>query len=150
MLSHLKKHVFGILALSTGTIAIICAVIAHHVIEPPARHPQPSQASISLDLFGQNFSWESKEEPALPPPAPKPWLTQEKMRLVGVYVAIGAIILAVASWIRKEGIWYGFGATSFALAACAWYVFLGIVFLLSLSGGIFIFIPNGNASEEKL
>ena len=128
---------FGIAALLVSVAALACAIVAYHVLE----EPRPRTHSKLTIKFGPiKFERETKTPPD--DPDLKQWLTPWRMRLIGIGIAVLAILLSTVSWIRHEGFWLGFTACIFAAAAAAWIVFATVFALLLMSGALFAFLPE--------
>jgi hypothetical protein len=131
-----QRKWFGVTGLALGLVALVCSIVAYHVLEEPA---QASRSTLTVDLGF--VKW--KRETAPPPPEPDlgQWVTPFQLRLAAISVGIVATILGIISWWRREGFWLGFGACTFAAAAIAWVWFIVAFALLALSGGLFVFTP---------
>ena len=134
----------GIVGISVAFIALVCSVVAYHVLEEPA---QVSRSTLTVDLGF--IHW--RRELAPPPPDPDlgQWVTPFQLRLVAISLAVVAVVLAVLSWCRREGFWLGFGACTFAAAAVAWIWFIVVFALLLLTGGLFVFLPLPSPSTRS-
>jgi hypothetical protein len=140
---HSWAGVLGIVIALAGLTATVCA---EHVLPEP---PKPKlQTTVNLNVGGLHFGWRSKTQEAQPP-APEPVLSRDRVRLAGTALGALALPLAVASWIRRERAWWGFGICSFAIAAVAWQTFVIVFAVLLLSGALFAFVPTERWSAAE-
>jgi hypothetical protein len=128
---------FGIAALLVSIVALACAIVAYHVLEEP--RPR-THSKLTIKLGPIKFERETKTPPD--DPDLKQLITPWRMRLIGIGVAVVAILLSVVSWIRHESFWLGFTACIFAAAAAAWIVFVTVFALLVMTGALFPFLPE--------
>ncbi|MEM6551011.1 MAG: hypothetical protein AAF750_02555 [Planctomycetota bacterium] len=149
----MKRRWASITAVFIGCVALTVTLLAIYVVPPPQPPPSPqTQTHIELDIHGFKLGWQSKSQSAQQqPPAPQPFLTQQKVQYAGYATGGLSIVFALLGWVRREGFWLGFLAVSLATAAIAWYVFVVVLFLLGLSGGIFLFpIDRWSRPNQRL
>src|SRR5688572_20824004 len=99
----MKRRILGTIACIVGLIGVIAAVLAFHVIAPPAAQPPGWEVELNV---AKGLKWRFGNRLA-PPPPPTTLVSRESMQLATVIIGCVAISLAIASWIRREGIALG-------------------------------------------
>ena len=139
-----KIRWFGIAALLISIIALACTIVSSHVLEEP-RPRTHSKITVNVGWF----KWERESKSPPDKPDLNQLATPHQLRLIGIALAIVAVLLSAVSWIRHEGFWLGFGACTFSAAATAWIQFVLVFALLLFSGLLFLFIPPPKWAQEK-
>jgi len=136
----MKRRWASITAVLVAFVALTVTLLALYVVPPPPPPSPQMETRATLNINGFELGWKSKSQPLQQqPPPPQPFFTQERVHDAGIATGGAALLFAVIGWIRREGFWLGFLAVSLAAAAMAWYVFVVVLFLLGLSGAIFLF-----------
>lgn len=134
----MRRRWAGICGIVIALLGLAATICAEHVLPEP---PKPKlQTTVNVNIGQLNLGWRSKTQEAAPPP-PEPILSRVRVRLAGTVLGAGALPLAVVSWVRREGAWWGLGICSFAIAAIAWQTFVIVFAFLLLSGALLAFVP---------
>jgi hypothetical protein len=126
--------------------ALGATICAEYVLPEPPKPKQ--QTTVNFHIGRLDFGWRSKTQES-PQPSPDPLLSRDRMRLGGTVLGAVALPFAVASWVRREQPWWGFGISSFAIAAIAWQTFVIVFAVLLLSGALFALVPMNRLPVEE-
>jgi hypothetical protein len=130
----MKTRWLGVVAAVTSLAALTCTIVAHHILEP--RPQTRTRMTFELKKF------KIVRETITPPDEPAPLVTPDRLQWTAIGLATAAAFLSILSWIRREGLWLGFIACTFAAAAVAWKEFVIVFALLFMTGLLFIFLPS--------
>jgi hypothetical protein len=112
-------------------VGVIAAVLAFHVVAPPAEPPPGWEVELNV---GKGMKWRLGNRPA-PPPQPATLVSRESIKLAAVILGCIAIALAVASWIRREGLALGLLGAFLGISAIAWETILIVFAVFVFVGG---------------
>src|SRR5262245_27790317 len=112
----MKSRALGTIGCVVGLLGVFATVLAQHVISRPPE--QPPGWEVEVDL-AENLKWRYGNRPPAPP-EPTPVISRDSMTLAAIAIGCVALALAVASWIRREGIALGAIASFLGVAAIAW------------------------------
>jgi hypothetical protein len=110
---------------------VIGTILSHHVIDRPPEQPPSWELNLN---FTEKIKWRYGNTPPAPPPSTSP-VSRDSMQLAATVIGSVAIIFAVASWIRREGISLGLIAAFLGTAAIAWEIVV-VVFAISVFSGL--------------
>ena len=114
----MKSHALGITGCVIGLLGVIATILSHHVIDRPPE--QPPSWEINLNL-SEKLKWRYGNAPPTPSPSTSP-VSRDSAQLAATVIGSVAILFAVASWIRREGISFGLIAAFLGAAAIAWEI----------------------------
>jgi hypothetical protein len=126
----MKPHALGITGCVIGLLGVIATILSHHVIDRPPE--QPPSWEINLN-FSEKLNWRYGNAPPAPPPSTS-LVSRDSMQLAATVIGSIAILFAVASWIRREGISLGLIAAFLGAAAIAWEIVVVTFALFVFSG----------------
>jgi hypothetical protein len=127
----MKRRVLGTSACVVGLLGVIVAVLAFHVVAPPSDPPPGWEVQVNVT---KHLKWRFGNRPEAPP-QPAQLVSHESLKLTAVAIGCVAIVLAVASWIRREGATLGFMACFLGVSAIAWQTVLVVFAIFMFVGG---------------
>jgi hypothetical protein len=127
----MKRRVLGTSACVVGLLGVIVAVLAFHVVAPPPDPPPGWEVQVNVT---KHLKWRFGNRPEAPP-QPAQLVSHESLKLTAVAIGCVAIVLAVASWIRREGATLGFMACFLGVSAIAWQTVLVVFAIFMFVGG---------------
>lgn len=127
----MNPRALGITGCVIGLLGVIATILAHHVIERPPEKPPSWEINVAIT---EKLKWRYGNQPK-PQPPPASIVSRDSMQLAATVIGATAILFAVASWIRREGISLGLIAAFLGTAAIAWEIVV-VVFALSVFSGL--------------
>ncbi len=154
MIMFMKHRIWGFSALLVASIALVSAIIAYHVLKPPSHPSSGIKFTAKFNMFGSEKTYQYPAQAEPPEQLSQQAITRDTMENIAIGISIVAIVLAVMSWIRKEGFWLGViavvvAATTWKYSWIAKDFFFVIIVLLLFDGGYFLLIPIELMIEKR-
>ena len=165
----MNKRILGLVALLAGLAAVVVAFTVLASCEEPSKPAEEPDEGFKFAVQSQpvekgkgwsvHFRWAFHQKSQEPSPPPAQAMSQANARRLVIALGVVAIGLAIASWVRKEGVRLGLVSCVLGVLACLMGTFavaftmIGVLLLIALfSGGaevLLFFLLPGLGKKRK-